>query len=57
MALTLSFLVRVSWKRETIAPSNSAPLPLLMVWGEKAFHTIVSQMLVAMKSDVPLPKP
>ena len=53
----MSFLVRVRWKRETMAPSNSAPLPLLMVWGEKAFQMIVSQMLVAMKREVPDPKP
>ena len=39
------------------APSNSAPRPVLKVVGEKAFQMIDSQMLVAMKSEMPLPSP
>jgi len=35
-----------------MAPSNSVPRPVLMVAGLNDFHTIVSQMLVAMKSDI-----
>lgn len=33
------------------------PLPVLTVVGLKAFHTIVSQMLVAMKREIPEPRP
>lgn len=40
-----------------IAPSNSGPRPVLMVVGEKAFQTIDSQMLVAMKREIPDPRP
>jgi hypothetical protein len=39
------------------APSNSGPRPVLIVVGENAFQIILSQTLVAMKSDIPLPKP
>ena len=39
------------------APSNSVPLPVLMVAGEKDFQMIVSQMLVAMKREIPEPRP
>lgn len=35
----------------------SVPLPVLTVVGLKAFHTIVSQMLVAMKREIPEPRP
>ena len=38
------------------APSNSVPRPVLMVVGEKAFQMMVSQMLVAMKSEMPEPR-
>jgi hypothetical protein len=37
--------------------SNSVPLPVLIVVGEKAFHIILSQILVAMKSEIPEPSP
>ena len=37
--------------------SNSVPRPVLMGVGEKDFHTIVSQMLVAMNSEMPEPRP
>lgn len=40
-----------------IAPSNSVPLPVLIVVGENAFQMIVSQMLVAMKREMPDPRP
>lgn len=33
------------------------PLPVLMVVGLKAFQTMVSQMLVAIKREIPDPKP
>lgn len=33
------------------------PLPVLTVVGLKAFQTIVSQMLVAMKREIPEPRP
>lgn len=40
-----------------MAPSNSVPRPVLMVVGEKAFQIMVSQMLVAMNSEIPEPRP
>lgn len=40
-----------------MAPSNSVPLPVLMVVGEKAFQMIVSQMFVAMNNEIPDPRP
>lgn len=39
------------------APSNSVPRPVLTVAGENAFQTIVSQILVAIKSEIPDPRP
>lgn len=33
------------------------PLPVFTVVGLKAFQTIVSQMLVAMNSEIPEPRP
>lgn len=33
------------------------PLPVLTVVGLKAFHTMVSQMLVAMNKEIPEPRP
>ena len=35
-----------------MAPSNSVPRPVLIVAGLNDFHTIVSQMLVAINSDI-----
>lgn len=35
----------------------NVPLPVLMVVGLKAFQTMVSQMLVAIKREIPDPKP
>jgi len=40
-----------------IAPSNSVPWSVLIVTGENDFHKIVSQMFVAMKSEIPDPRP
>lgn len=37
--------------------ASNIPLPVLTVAGEKALQTIVSQMLVAMKSEIPEPRP
>ena len=42
------------WINAIRAPSNSVPLPVLMVVGEKAFQMIDSQMLVAMKREMPV---
>ena len=36
------------------APSNSGPRPVFMVVGENAFHTMDSQMFVAIKREMPL---
>ena len=55
--LTLSCLVASKWKRAMTAPSNSVPRPVLTVAGEKAFHTIVSQIFVAINKEIPDPKP
>ena len=56
-ARTLSVLVARRWKRATMAPSNSVPRPTFTVVGENAFHTIVSQIFVAMKREIPDPRP
>ena len=53
----LFYLVNKKWKSAIIAPSNSAPYSVLIVMGEKLFHRIISQMFVAMKSEIPLPSP
>lgn len=37
--------------------STALPRPVLTVAGLNAFHTIVSQMFVAMNSEIPLPRP
>jgi len=37
--------------------SKDLPRPVLTVAGLKAFHTIVSQMFVAMKREIPDPRP
>ena len=39
------------------APSNSGPLPVLIVVGENAFQMMDSQMFVAMNKEMPLPRP
>lgn len=40
-----------------MAPSNSVPLPVLIVVGENAFQMMVSQMFVAMNREIPDPRP
>ena len=40
-----------------IAPSNSLDPPTLIVMGLNDFQRIVSQILVAMKSEIALPSP
>jgi hypothetical protein len=57
MAPILSDLVTKEWKSAITAPSYSVPISVLVVMGEKAFHKIVSQTLVAMKREIPLPNP
>ena len=47
--LTLSCLVARRWNSVITAPSNSEPLLVFTVAGKKAFHMMVSQVLVAMK--------
>jgi len=44
-------------ERETTAPSNSEPCPMLTVVGEKAFQMMDLQMLVAMNRLMPEPMP
>lgn len=46
-------------RREVISCDDGGPLPLpvLTVVGLKAFHTMVSQMLVAMNREIPEPRP
>ena len=43
--------------REIRAPSNSVPESVLMVIGERALQRMFSQMLVAMKREIPEPSP
>jgi len=45
------------WNKATMAPSYSFPASVLVVIGEKAFHTMVSQILVAIKREIPDPIP
>jgi hypothetical protein len=57
MAPILSDLVIKEWKRAIIAPSYSFPISVLTEMVEKAFQTMVSQILVAMKREIPDPSP
>ena len=50
-------LVIKKWKRAITAPSNSVPCSVLIVMGEKLFQRIFSQMFVAIKSEIPDPRP
>ncbi len=56
-APNLPFLKMSMWKSAMTAPTSSVPLPVSRVVGLKAFHTVLSQRLVAMKSEVPCPRP
>jgi len=49
--------VSKKWNKAMMAPSNSAPCSVLIVIGEKDFHRMISQMFVAMKSEIPDPRP
>jgi len=57
MAPILSDLVIKEWKRAITAPSYSFPISVLTEMGEKAFQTMVSQILVAMNREIPDPSP
>jgi len=57
MANILFGLVNKKWNKAIMAPSNSAPFSVLMVIGENDFQRMISQMLVAMKSEIPDPRP
>ena len=56
-ARPLSLHVKRRWNKDTIAPSNSEPRPMLTVVGENAFQTMDSQIFVAMKRLMPEPRP
>jgi len=56
-AASLFCFVNKKWNRAIIAPSNSAPYSVRMVIGEKLFQRMTSQMFVAMKREIPLPRP
>ena len=45
------------WNSSMMAPSNLDPQPMLMMVGQKAFQTMDSQILVAMKKLMPDPRP
>ena len=47
----------MKWNKATIAPSNSVPWSVLMVTGEKHFQRMLSQMFVAIKREIPDPRP
>jgi len=49
--------VSKKWNSAIIAPSNSAPYSVLIVIGEKLFQRMISQMFVAINSEIPLPRP
>lgn len=50
-------LLRRAWNRPTMEPSNSVPASVLRVMGEKQRQKIFSQMLLAIKREIPWPKP
>lgn len=52
-AVNLSDRTNNPWKREMMAPSYSRPYSVLWVMGEKDFHMMFSQMLMAIKREVP----
>lgn len=56
-ACNLFVLVNKKWNKAMIAPSNSAPYSVLIVIGEKLFHKMISQMFVAINSEIPEPRP
>ena len=50
-ARSLSPRVKSRRKGAVAAPSNSAPRPVLMAVGRRAFQTTLSQMFVAMEGE------
>lgn len=56
-AASLLGRVKRPWMSDTMAPSNSVPLPTLKVVGEKERQMMPSQMLVTMKRLMPPPRP
>ena len=50
-ARSLSPRVKSRWKGAVAAPSNSAPRPVLMAVGRRAFQTTLSQTFVAMEGE------
>ena len=50
-------LVRRKWNNAITAPSNSVPWSVLIVIGEKLFHNMFSQILVAINNEIPEPRP
>ena len=56
-ARPLSCYVNSRWNFTTMAPLNSDPQPMLVVVGEKAFQTMYSQMLAAIRKLMPNPGP
>ena len=45
------------WNAAMTAPSNSAPRPVFTVVGENAFQMMLSHWFVAMKREIPDPRP
>lgn len=43
---------RAKINKNILVDTRHSPLPVLMVAGLKAFHTIVSQMFVAINSEI-----
>lgn len=53
MASNLSGCVMRLWKSAMMEPSYSSPKSVFVTSGEKVFQMIVSQILMAMKSEIP----
>ena len=49
--------MNIECTKDIIDPSNSVPASVLMVIGENDLQKIFSQILEAMKSEVPCPSP
>lgn len=57
MARTLSRSEKSEDTSDTTAPSNCVPVSRATVRGEKACQATISQVLVAMKREMPDPRP
>ena len=53
----VTLFVKSECTNEIIDPSNSVPESVLIVIGEKVLQKILSQILLAMKSEIPCPSP